>query len=118
MMLLCLLLLLVMLLCRLLLLMLMLLLLLLLVLLVELFLVLFQCAELVFGNGHGKATASAGHTPATGRPSAFDDLHREPVGSEACLCCRRWESGGSRKWSHPLDHVRKVHPLGMQKVCS
>lgn len=109
----CLLLLLVMLLC-----LLLLMLLLLLVLLVELFLVLFQCAELVFGNGHGQATASAGHTSATGRPSAFDDLHREPVGSEACLCCRRWESGGSRKWSHPLDHVRKVHPLGMQKVCS
>lgn len=109
----CLLLLLVMLLC-----LLLLMLLLLLVLLVELFLVLFQCAELVFGNGHGQATASAGHTSATGRPGTFDDLHREPVGSEACLCCRRWESGGSRKWSHPLDHVRKVHPLGMQKVCS
>lgn len=95
-----------------------LLLLVLLVLLVELFLVLFEATELVFGNGHGQATASTGHTSTTGCSSAFDDLHREPVGSEACLCCRRWESGGSRKRSHPLDHVRKVHPLGMQKVCS
>lgn len=98
---------------QLLLLLLLLVLLVLLVLLIELFLVLFEATELVFGNGHGQATASTGHTSATGCPSTFDDLHREPVGSEACLCCRRWESGGSRKRSHPLDHVRKVHPLGM-----
>lgn len=98
--------------------MLMLLLLLLLVLVVELFLVLFEATELVFGNGHGQAAASTGHTSATGCSSAFDDLHRKPVGAEPCLCCRRWKTGGSRKRSHPLDHVRKVHPLGMQKVCS
>lgn len=93
--------------------MLLLLLLLVLMLLVELFLVLFQATELVFGNGHGKTAASTGHTSTTGCSSTFDDLHREPVGSKSCLCCRRWETGGSRKWSHPLDHVRKVHPLGM-----
>lgn len=96
----------------------MLLLLVLLVLLVELFLVLFQSTELVFGNGHGKTTTSAGHTSTTGCTRTFDDLDRKPVGSKSSLCCRWWESGCSRKWSHPLDHVRKVHPLGMQKVCS
>lgn len=103
----------VMLLLLLLLLLLMLLLLVLMVLLIELFLVLFQATELVFGNGHGKATTSAGYTSTTGCSSTFDDLHREPVGPKSCLCCRRWESGGSRKRSHPLDHVRKVHSLGM-----
>lgn len=88
--------------------------LLLLVLLVELFLVLLEGTELVIGHGHGKASASTGHTStASCRPSAFDDLHREPVGPQSGLCCCRWKAGGSRKRSYPLDHVRKVHPLGM-----
>lgn len=46
---------------------------------------------------------------------SLDDLHRQTVGGRAQGLCWR-ESGRrcrTRKRSHPLDHVRKVHPLGM-----
>lgn len=86
------------------------LLLLLLVLMVELVLLLLEATE---GMIHQTSASATAHASTAGRRS-LDDLHRQTVGGGAeGLCWRVTGRGRTRKRSHPLDHVRKVHPLGM-----
>lgn len=84
-------------------------LLLLLLLVAELVLLLLEATE---GMIHETSAPATAYTSTTGR--TLDDLHRQTVGGGAeGLCWRVTGRGRTRKRSHPLDHVRKVHPLGM-----
>lgn len=81
----------------------------LLLLVAELVLLLLEATERMIHETSAPATA---YTPTAGR--TLDDLHRQTVGGGAeGLCWRVTGRGRTRKRSHPLDHVRKVHPLGM-----
>lgn len=84
-------------------------LLLLLLLVAELVLLLLEATE---GMIHETSAPATSYTATAGR--TLDDLHRQTVGAGAeGLCWRVTGRGRTRKRSHPLDHVRKVHPLGM-----
>lgn len=81
----------------------------LLLLVAELVLLLLEATE---GMIHETSASATAYTPTAGR--TLDDLHRQTVGGGAeGLCWRVTGRGRTRKRSHPLDHVRKVHPLGM-----
>lgn len=82
----------------------------LLLLVAELVLLLLEAAE---GMIHETSAPATSYTSTAGRRT-LDDLHRQTVGGGAeGLCWRVTGRGRTRKRSHPLDHVRKVHPLGM-----
>lgn len=84
--------------------------LLLLLLVAELVLLLLEATE---GMIHETSAPATSYTSTAGRRT-LDDLHRQTVGGGAeGLCWRVTGRGRTRKRSHPLDHVRKVHPLGM-----
>lgn len=81
----------------------------LLLLVAELVLLLLEATE---GMIHETSASATAYTHTAGR--TLDDLHRQTVGGGAeGLCWRVTGRGRTRKRSHPLDHVRKVHPLGM-----
>lgn len=81
----------------------------LLLLVAELVLLLLEATE---GMIHETSAPATSYTSTAGR--TLDDLHRQTVGGGAeGLCWRVTGRGRTRKRSHPLDHVRKVHPLGM-----
>lgn len=81
----------------------------LLLLVAELVLLLLEATE---GMIHETSAPATAYTPTAGR--TLDDLHRQTVGGGAeGLCWRVTGRGRTRKRSHPLNHVRKVHPLGM-----
>lgn len=85
-------------------------LLLLLLVMAELVLLLLEATERVI---HETSASATSYTSTAGRRT-LDDLHRQTVGGRAeGLCWRVTGRGRTRKRSHPLDHVRKVHPLGM-----
>lgn len=85
----------------------------LLLLVAELVLLLLEATEGMIHETTAPATSDPSTTCGRRRRSPLDDLHRQTVRGAEGLCWRVTGRGRTRKRSHPLDHVRKVHPLGM-----